>query len=180
MPKSPKRKERGSASGAKSGGMALNDSAVELEINHVRRQLMGRAFRQQQTAAAVVYEHEVYREGLKRALDGQRTAWQLKLLNNRDLAHARNTSRSAWRPGLAGPGNRSHPKQINVNPFPGPREWKPPNGFVKPLDGLPVSKKAYTPMGKERIDEFVKQVDWLSKPYGNRAASAGPARKKDD
>ena len=40
---------------------------IDLEIDHVRRQLMGRAMTLGRTTNGVVYEHQVYHEGLQRA-----------------------------------------------------------------------------------------------------------------
>ena len=44
-----------------------------------RARLLGRAFRQRKTTNSVVYEHQVYREGIQRALDAKTAAWHLQL-----------------------------------------------------------------------------------------------------
>lgn len=145
------------AGGVGAGGMALNDSAVALEINHVRRQLLGRAFHERTTVKGVVLEHQVYREGIKRALDGAHAAWQLDLLHTRDVVRERGVSRSVWRPATAGPGNRSHAQQANVNAYAGPK------GSAG-LGGVPRRRKReYTPMSKEQLEEWVKKVDHLQR-----------------
>ena len=51
--------------------MALNASAVELELNHVRRQLVARARATGLTPTAVIQEHRAYREGIQRAQRSQ-------------------------------------------------------------------------------------------------------------
>lgn len=131
--------------------MAMNKSAVDLEINHVRRQLLGRAFNARQTTTEVVHEHMVYREGMRRALDGQRAAWQLHLLENRDVAKARGVSCSHWRPGTAGP---VHKPQANVRPYAGPEGDDPKLA----LQGKP---QRYKPKSREQIEAIVKTADRL-------------------
>ena len=121
---------------------------IDLEIDHVRRQLMGRAMTLGRTTNGVVYEHQVYHEGLQRALDGQKAEWQLHLLHNRDVAKQRGISRSHWRPATAGP---SHKPQPNINPY---------------EKTLPGSKKtSYTPID---IEKWVQMVERLQMPYNGK------------
>ena len=76
--------------------MALNASAVELELNHVRRLLVGRAKATGLTPTAVVQEHRAYREGIQRAQRAGKAEWQLHLLTNRDIVAARSAKTSVW------------------------------------------------------------------------------------
>ncbi len=101
---------------------------------------------------------QVYHEGLQRALDGKAAAWQLRLLNNRDVAKARSVARSHWRPATAGPGNKSHPQQTNVNPYAGPDGDDVTAGLKK--KGKP---REYKTMSKEELDAWVAKVDWLQR-----------------
>ena len=119
------------------------------------RAQLGRAFRARSTVRSVVHEHQVYREGMQRAMDGQRAAWQLTLLHNRDLAKARGVSRSNWRPGTAGP---AHKPQINVNPYAGPEGGDVTVGQRR--------RPGYRTMEREEIDQWVNKVDWLQRKCG--------------
>ena len=125
--------------------MALNDSAVKLEVDHVRRCLLGRALACQTTPAAVVHEHIAYQEGLSRALQGQRASWELHLLQNRELARLRGARGSVWRratPGRAGSAMPSKPPSI-----------KPP------------PRRAMT---QEEIYAWADKVDQMQKPWGKK------------
>lgn len=82
--------------GVGSGAMALNASAIDLELNHVRRQLVGRARVNGCTPDAVIQEHRAYREGIQRAQRARHAEWQLTLLHNRDTVAVRGTRRSVW------------------------------------------------------------------------------------
>ena len=141
------------------GGMALTESAVGLEIDHVRRCLLGRAMRSGSTTDAIVYEHIAYHEGLERALHGQHAARELKLLKNRDVVKLRSTRGSVWRPATAGPQNRVKHSQPNINPY---SSSKP----AEEIKALGRTRREYVPRTQEQLNDWVAMVDHLQRKCG--------------
>ena len=126
------------------GGMALNESAVKLEVDHVRRCLLGRALNCHTTPEAVVHEHIAYKEGLARAMQGQRASWELHLLKNRELVKLRGARGSVWRQASTGRARTAMPS-------------KPPS--VKP------PRRSMT---QDEIYAWADKMDQLQQPWGKR------------
>ena len=92
----------------------LTPSALDLELQHVRRCLLGRAMRLSTEPRRVVHEHQVYCEGVERALQAGRAEWELQLLHNRDVVRARSVQYSIFGPGRGTP---QHAPALPSDPF---------------------------------------------------------------
>jgi len=136
----------GGGGGSSAGGKTafLTESALDLEVNHVRRCALGRAMRIRGTVKEVVHDHQAYREAMSRALTANQTEWALRMQCSKDLVVARGAKTSVWRPARTVVGG--------------------------PMAGLPSSSHRVKkpPMSTEEAFAWADMVTNLQRKCGNR------------